>query len=282
MTLIRRACLLGARRLFGVATLVLCIAAGQAAPAEAADGVYGGLLLPYAFGQSRIVVRVTEHGPGRHAVDFGMSYEDVYAMHGGQVAYTGSGTSQYGNYVVIDHLDYTCAIYAHFDAVGVRDGQSVQQGERLGRSGNSGNSTGPHLHAAVFRKINAACGPANALTELPMLFDEGPGRELRAGDWVASRSHRPPAAAQPSAADNVVASPAGIARPGTIASSPNGPPHTQGNLTTQQSGVPETPATAGVAVANGGAAQNGGDGTTIGWDGLFGWLAQLLGTPDGD
>ena len=273
---------LGTRWLFSVAALVLCIAGGQAAPAEAADGVYGGLLLPYAFGQSRIVVRVTEHGYGRHAIDFGMSYEDVFAMHGGQVTYTGSGTSQYGNYEVVDHLDYTCGIYAHFDAVGVRDGQSVEQGERLGRSGNSGNSTGPHLHAAVFRKINAACGPANALTELSMLFDEGPGRELRAGDWVASRSHRPRAAAQPLSADNVASSPAGNARAGTIASSPNGPAHTQGNLPPQQSGVPQTPSTAGVAVANGGAAPSAADGTTIGWDGLVGWLAQLLGTPDGD
>jgi murein DD-endopeptidase MepM/ murein hydrolase activator NlpD len=170
--------------------LAFSVAALQPGPAEAADGYYNRLKLPYAAGQARVGVRVTEHGPGRHAVDFGMSYEDVFAMYSGQVAWTGAGHAQYGNYVVVDHLDNFCSIYAHLDRLYVRGGQPVLQGERLGRSGNTGNSTGPHLHAAVFRKLNGVCGPANAWTEVQMIFDEGPRRELRAGDWIMSRNVR--------------------------------------------------------------------------------------------
>ena len=178
--------------------LAFCVAGLHAGPVEAADGYYNGLKLPYPAGEARVVVRVSEHGPGRHAVDFGMSYEDVLAMYAGQVAWTGKGHALYGNYIVVDHLDNYCSLYAHFDRLYVRSGQPVQQGERLGRSGNTGQSTGSHLHAAVFRKASGACGPANAWTEVMMLFDEGPRRELRAGDWFVSRNGRPVAPYYPS------------------------------------------------------------------------------------
>ena len=115
-----------------LSVLAFCAAALQAGPAEAADGYYNRLKLPFAAGQARVVVRVTEHGPGRHAVDFGMNYEDVLAMYAGEVAWTGAGHAQYGNYVVVDHLDNYCSIYAHLDRLYVRGGQPVQQGERLG------------------------------------------------------------------------------------------------------------------------------------------------------
>jgi hypothetical protein len=190
--------LMRARSIPALVLLAFCLAALQARAAEAANGYYNGLKLPYPAGEARVVVRVTEHGPGRHAVDFGMNYEDALAMYAGQVARTGTKHPLYGNYIVVDLLDNYCSIYAHFDKLYVHAGQSVQQGEKLGRTGNTGQSTGPHLHAAVFRKTNGVCGAANGSTEVTMLFDEKPRGELKAGDWIVSRNGHPVAPYYPS------------------------------------------------------------------------------------
>jgi murein DD-endopeptidase MepM/ murein hydrolase activator NlpD len=160
------------------------------APARAANGYYNGLKLPYMAGTARIVVRSTSHGPGRHAVDFGLNYEPVLAMYGGRISVASESRDE-GRYVVIDHGDGYCANYLHFDKLKVKAGQRVQQGELLGTSGNTGKSTGPHLHVAVYRKTNAACTGAGPGTEVIMLFDEFPRRELQAGDWIVSRNGRP-------------------------------------------------------------------------------------------
>lgn len=52
----------------------------------------------------------------------------------------------YGRVVRLQHADGTVSVYAHMSAILVRAGQSVQAGELVGREGNSGRSTGPHLH----------------------------------------------------------------------------------------------------------------------------------------
>ncbi|MEV5549762.1 transglycosylase family protein [Streptomyces sp. NPDC052309] len=55
----------------------------------------------------------------------------------------------YGYQVVIRHNDGRYSQYAHLSAITVKDGQSVGAGQRIGRSGSTGNSTGPHLHFEV-------------------------------------------------------------------------------------------------------------------------------------
>ncbi|MDT0614074.1 transglycosylase family protein [Streptomyces lancefieldiae] len=55
----------------------------------------------------------------------------------------------YGYQVVIRHHDGRYSQYAHLSAISVKDGQSVGAGQRIGRSGSTGNSTGPHLHFEV-------------------------------------------------------------------------------------------------------------------------------------
>ncbi|WP_436735796.1 peptidoglycan DD-metalloendopeptidase family protein [Streptomyces sp. BBFR102] len=72
----------------------------------------------------------------------------VKAAASGTVVSAGWGGS-YGYQVVIKHADGKYSQYAHLSALTVRSGQSVQAGQRIARSGSTGNSTGPHLHFEV-------------------------------------------------------------------------------------------------------------------------------------
>jgi murein DD-endopeptidase MepM/ murein hydrolase activator NlpD len=72
----------------------------------------------------------------------------VRAVAGGRVVSAGWGGA-YGYQVVIRHSDGKYSQYAHLSALTVRPGQPVAGGQRIGRSGSTGNTTGPHLHFEV-------------------------------------------------------------------------------------------------------------------------------------
>lgn len=72
----------------------------------------------------------------------------VYASCGGTVAKAGWG-SGYGYVIYINHADGRQTRYGHLSKVLVKAGQTVKQGDRIALSGNTGNSTGPHLHFEI-------------------------------------------------------------------------------------------------------------------------------------
>ena len=59
---------------------------------------------------------------------------------------TAAYDSSYGNYVVIEDSNGYCTKYAHMDSLGVSAGQTVKHGDSIGTTGNTGSSTGSHLH----------------------------------------------------------------------------------------------------------------------------------------
>lgn len=65
------------------------------------------------------------------------------------VARSGGWNGGYGSYVVISHSNGTQTLYAHLSRVDVTVGQSVTKGKTIGAMGNTGKSTGPHLHFEV-------------------------------------------------------------------------------------------------------------------------------------
>lgn len=70
-----------------------------------------------------------------------------YAVMGGTIHKAdGTGSSGWGKYVQIKLDDGNYALYAHMNYVPVTVGQRVEMGDYIGDSGNTGNSTGPHLH----------------------------------------------------------------------------------------------------------------------------------------
>ncbi|MFJ3779581.1 M23 family metallopeptidase [Streptomyces sp. NPDC090075] len=78
---------------------------------------------------------------------------DVVAAHGGTVVKAGGNGAgdgpAYGNAVVIKHGNGQYSQYAHLSRVDVRIGQIVKTGQHIARSGNTGNSSGPHLHFEI-------------------------------------------------------------------------------------------------------------------------------------
>lgn len=69
----------------------------------------------------------------------------VHAADSGTVRYAG-WMSGYGNYTCVQHTNSLSSCYAHQSSISVKVGQSVRQGQVMGQSGNTGNSTGPHMH----------------------------------------------------------------------------------------------------------------------------------------
>jgi murein DD-endopeptidase MepM/ murein hydrolase activator NlpD len=63
--------------------------------------------------------------------------------------------SVYGNFLIVSHADNYQTMYAHLSKVVVKNGVTVNQGTIIARSGNSGRSTGPHLHFSVYKNGRA-------------------------------------------------------------------------------------------------------------------------------
>ncbi|MFJ4538983.1 M23 family metallopeptidase [Streptomyces tibetensis] len=77
----------------------------------------------------------------------------VVAAHGGTVVKAGGNGAgdgpAYGNAIVIKHGNGTYSQYAHLSKVKVHVGQIVKTGQEIAKSGNTGNSSGPHLHFEI-------------------------------------------------------------------------------------------------------------------------------------
>jgi murein DD-endopeptidase MepM/ murein hydrolase activator NlpD len=75
----------------------------------------------------------------------------VYAAAAGVVAYAGDRVRGYGNMVVIRHNDGMVTVYAHNSVLLVHGGDVVAAGQEIARVGDTGRSTGAHLHFEVRR-----------------------------------------------------------------------------------------------------------------------------------
>lgn len=90
---------------------------------------------------------------GYNAIDIGAPIgTTIRAAAGGQVIIARGGggwNGGYGNYIVIKHDNGTQTLYSHMNSIAVAQGAWVEQGETVGTVGNTGRSTGPHLHFEV-------------------------------------------------------------------------------------------------------------------------------------
>ncbi|GLF92765.1 transglycosylase family protein [Streptomyces yaizuensis] len=111
----------------------------------------GGLSAPVAAGTGTPYRKAgSAWSSGYHTgVDFPVpTGTPVRSVATGRVVSAGWAGS-YGYQVIIRHLDGRYSQYAHLSALAVRSGQEVASGQRIARSGSTGNSSGPHLHFEI-------------------------------------------------------------------------------------------------------------------------------------
>lgn len=122
-----------------------------------------------------------EYSAEHKAIDIAASSgSPVYAAEDGTVSYVqiwdGSydttGMMSYGHMVEVRHADGNTTLYAHLSEINVQQGEKVVRGQRIGRVGSTGNSTGPHLHFEVITSEGKA-DPAEYLWTMP-------------GEWIMS------------------------------------------------------------------------------------------------
>ena len=127
-----------------------------AASGNSTPGTKGGYIWPVTTSKkisspygSR-VNPVTGRSETHKGVDIaGVFYSsNVIAAKAGTVIISQYGSS-YGNYVVVSHGTGNTTLYAHLSKRSVKVGDTVKQGDVLGVTGSTGNSTGPHLHFEI-------------------------------------------------------------------------------------------------------------------------------------
>lgn len=113
-----------------------------------------------------------EYSAEHKAIDIAASSgSPVYAAEDGTVSYVqiwdGSydttGMMSYGHMIQIEHPDGNTTLYAHLSEINVQQGEKVVRGQRIGRVGSTGNSTGPHLHFEVMSETGKKENPEPVL-----------------------------------------------------------------------------------------------------------------------
>lgn len=87
----------------------------------------------------------------------------IVSVDNGVVVYSNNGIRGYGNMIVIAHSDEIFTVYAHNRTNKVDKGDRVKKGQQIAEVGNTGRSTGPHLHFEI-RVKNKARNPARFLS----------------------------------------------------------------------------------------------------------------------
>ena len=121
------------------------------------EGSFKGVLeWPLSYSYNRITsifgnrTAPTAGASSNHgAIDIGVSYVPVYAPADGKVILA-SWISGYGNYIKIDHGNGYYTAFGHLSQYKVSVGSVVKSGQQIAVSGNTGISTGPHLHYEVY------------------------------------------------------------------------------------------------------------------------------------
>lgn len=100
-----------------------------------------------------------------NGIDLAANYENVYSVLDGVVTETGWDNKGGGNYIKIKHFDRFETAYLHLSEIYYRVGEFVNAGFIIAKSGNSGNSTGPHLHFSV-KEFGQNINPTHFLNDL--------------------------------------------------------------------------------------------------------------------
>lgn len=128
--------------------------------------------------------KITAHSAGRV-----LRMVDYLSGTNGIIDKAGMG---YGNYVMLLHDNNYVTLYAHLEAVYVREGQTVAQGDEIGLMGNTGNSFGAHLHFELRKYKSNPCGNLHDLSAYEWLDPtDYLDAALPSGTSASSSAHSP-------------------------------------------------------------------------------------------
>ena len=100
-----------------------------------------------------------------NGIDLRANYENVFSVLDGIVTASGWDSNGGGNYIKINHFNRFETSYLHLSEIYYRIGERVNAGFIIAKSGNTGNSTGPHLHFSV-KEFGQNINPAHFLNDL--------------------------------------------------------------------------------------------------------------------
>jgi len=100
-----------------------------------------------------------------NGIDLKAYYENVYSVMDGIVTASGWDPKGGGNYIKINHFGRFETAYLHLSEIYYKVGERVKAGFIIAKSGNTGNSTGPHLHFSV-REFGQLINPTHFLNDL--------------------------------------------------------------------------------------------------------------------
>lgn len=114
---------------------------------------------------------------GHNGIDFGCGTgTEIRSVEGGVIQRARNDLGGYGLHVKISHAGGISTLYGHLSSILVKEGQRVEEGDLLGLSGNTGNSTGAHLHFEVRKAGEEGNGYGGAVDPLTMI-DSQPAPE---------------------------------------------------------------------------------------------------------
>ena len=108
------------------------------------------------FGNTAFAASGAYNGSGHNGIDLDLEVgTPVLAARQGTIRATGNTDRQcpyasYGKWILIEHDNGLSTLYAHLSSIGVSSGQAVTRGQVIGYGGNTGYSTGSHLHFTVY------------------------------------------------------------------------------------------------------------------------------------
>ncbi len=163
-----------AKTRYGVNGITLCEVAEQTSTEEAVSHIVllgtkqlpkgesaGSILNPYdGLLTSRFGNR---DGRNHKGIDIsGKENDDIKAADGGKITFARWDDSGYGNMIKIDHPSGYTTVYAHCNKLYVSEGEEVSQGQVIAALGNTGRSTGAHVHFEVWKtETNTPVDPLN-------------------------------------------------------------------------------------------------------------------------
>lgn len=112
--------------------------------------------------------------PTHNGIDIAASIgTPVYAAEDGVIAATGNQDNycykgSYGRFIVIKHNNNLTTLYGHLSVISVKTGETVKRGQIIGYSGNSGFTTGPHLHFTVYYSPTFQMNKSNSCGPMPI------------------------------------------------------------------------------------------------------------------